>query len=689
MNEIYQWVEWFRELSRKIANNGEQFLVERAQRVEWKDDGSRPPLLKFGDENVDPFSFTYYLAGRNTSLKVRTRVYGSVTDVFDLTTVLPFDIDEAFIFPTPPVNWLFHDAKGGGNPQLLWKLFRCAVEGIGSVVPRDFEDALDIPQVSHAKLTQSLFLINADDFLPYDDRTGALRIDDRGKGGKLRWETYRSAVRQLRDAFPECAPCEINRFAYRLSKDNYPLTVNAERCYLIGSNAHGGHDDHWEIFEKNNYAYTGGPGKHIGWSDFENEYDGDTEKLGDLPGRVYRLEEPNKGDILLVRFGNKGHGIGVIWENDYASDLTENAKIHVLWVNKNQTELKCGARSLAFGGGSGTIGDAFRVAYRDTFDLLDRLGNADNGGGDQPIEDLTEPDGLQALADELYLDAQFLEKIVQLLDDKKQVIFQGPPGTGKTFVAQKLANCLAKSQAHVTLVQFHPSYAYEDFVQGYRPILEDGKLGFELRNGPLLKAAAGADPERKDDKHFLIIDEINRGNLAKVFGELYFLLEYRESEIHLQYSDDPFSLPENLYIIGTMNTADRSIALVDLALRRRFHFVEFDPGKPPIQGLLGRWLRDKNPGKAWIAKLVDRANEELTDQQAAIGPSYFMKDNLDDGMVQLIWEHNVLPYIQEQLHGYDPDNLRKFEFNRLKSAVIDGTNGGQDGTVSGDAADPP
>ena len=174
----------------------------------------------------------------------------------------------------------------------------------------------------------------------------------------------------------------------------------------------------------------------------------------------------------------------------------------------------------------------------------------------------------------------FLQEIETLLDDKKQVIFQGPPGTGKTYVAQKLARHLAGSEERVTLVQLHPSYAYEDFVQGFRPTLKDRQPGFELRDGPLLRAAkqARADAQKDPDaKHFLVIDEINRGNLAKVLGELYFLLEYRDESIRLQYSDKPFSLPGNLYVIGTMNTADRSIALVDLALRRRFYFVEFHP----------------------------------------------------------------------------------------------------------------
>ena len=131
-----------------------------------------------------------------------------------------------------------------------------------------------------------------------------------------------------------------------------------------------------------------------------------------------------------------------------------------------------------------------------------------------------------------------------------------------------------------------------------------------------------------------MIDEINRGNLAKVFGELYFLLEYRDSEMDLQYSDEPFSLPGNLYIIGTMNTADRSIALVDLALRRRFYFVEFHPDDDPVKSVLRNWLLDKAPDMEWVADVIERANDHLReDRHAAIGPSYFMKDNLDDDMV--------------------------------------------------------
>ena len=288
--------------------------------------------------------------------------------------------------------------------------------------------------------------------------------------------------------------------------------------------------------------------------------------------------------------------------------------------------------------------------------------------GEQTSEDddasQPEPD-LQTLAEEVFLPVEFIENIDTLLKDKKQVIFQGPPGTGKTYVAQKLAKHLAGWEKRVTLVQFHPSYAYEDFVQGFRPALVgDGQAGFELRDGPLLRAAERARQEPNAD-HFLVIDEINRGNLAKVFGELYFLLEYRDEAMSLQYSDKPFSLPDNLYIIGTMNTADRSIALVDLALRRRFYFVEFHPDDEPVRDVLHDWLADKAPGMEWVADVVINVNEKLKDDRhAAIGPSYFMKDGLDRAAVERVWKHSVLPYIEECLFG-DNEKIGEFDLKKL------------------------
>ena len=283
-------------------------------------------------------------------------------------------------------------------------------------------------------------------------------------------------------------------------------------------------------------------------------------------------------------------------------------------------------------------------------------------------EDVPEQD-LTKLVEETYLTLEFIENIQTLLEDKKQVIFQGPPGTGKTYVARDMAKHLAGSKDRITFVQFHPSYAYEDFVRGFRPKTTGD--GFELTDGPLLLAAKRArEDEDQNARHFLVIDEINRGNIAKVFGELYFLLEYRDEGIRLQYQREDeadFSLPSNLYIIGTMNTADRSIALVDLALRRRFYFVEFHPDVEPVKGVLRHWLEAKGMSNmSWVADVVEQVNKRLSyDRHAAIGPSYFMKDDLDEDVVDRIWKHSVLPYIEERLFGGD-EVSKEFDLVKLK-----------------------
>ncbi|MDE0169249.1 MAG: AAA family ATPase [bacterium] len=285
------------------------------------------------------------------------------------------------------------------------------------------------------------------------------------------------------------------------------------------------------------------------------------------------------------------------------------------------------------------------------------------------------PTTLPDLAESLFIGVEYLNRIVLLLEHRRQVIFYGPPGTGKTYVARKLAVHLAGDKERVDLVQFHPSYAYEDFVEGYRPApVEGGMGGFELREGPL-KRIARAAKNAPDRTFVLIIDEINRGNLSKVLGELYFLLEYRDEKISLQYSNDPFSLPDNLRIIGTMNTADRSIALVDSALRRRFHFSPFFPDEPPIEGLVERWLKAKKPEMTWVAEVVDLANQKLGRRHTAIGPSHFMDEDLDEEWVELIWEHSVLPYIAEQFFG-EEDRLPDFHLDKLRREATPTADGG-------------
>ena len=350
------------------------------------------------------------------------------------------------------------------------------------------------------------------------------------------------------------------------------------------------------------------------------------------------IHEIKQGDYVLVPLiGQPIFNVGqVTGPYTYNPSVPKPHRRSVRWFRTNVSKDVLDSRL-----GRATVQKA--DSHRGTIDRLVREGDVD---GLDPASHLNE------LAKELHLPVDFLEEIKSLLKDKKQVIFQGPPGTGKTYVAQALAKHLAGSEERVTLVQLHPSYAYEDFVQGFRPTLnDDGQPGFDLRNGPLLQAAERARDDPTGANHFLVIDEINRGNLAKVLGELYFLLEYRDRKIRLQYQgdeDEEFSLPPNLYFIGTMNTADRSIALVDLALRRRFYFVEFHPDDEPVKSVLRNWLREKAPDTEWVANVVEGANVLLEkDRHAAIGPSYFMKNDLDATAVKRIWKHSVLPYVEE------------------------------------------
>lgn len=267
-------------------------------------------------------------------------------------------------------------------------------------------------------------------------------------------------------------------------------------------------------------------------------------------------------------------------------------------------------------------------------------------------------DATDELARKLYVPREDLQEVVRLLQTRQQIVFYGPPGTGKTFLAGKIARFLAGEEHgdHVKTVQFHPSYAYEDFFEGYRPAkAADGNVGFTLQPGPLRRIAAEATAEGNRDKpYFLIIDEMNRGNLAKIFGELYFLLEYREQSINLQYnSEQTFVLPPNLFIIGTMNTSDRSIAMVDAAVRRRFAFVELHPQDGMISGMLERFLTDN--GKPLLrANLLNALNSEIedTNRDLMIGPSYFMKAHAESphGLAD-IWKYELLPLLEEQYFG--------------------------------------
>ncbi|WP_234361958.1 AAA family ATPase [Plantactinospora sp. BB1] len=258
------------------------------------------------------------------------------------------------------------------------------------------------------------------------------------------------------------------------------------------------------------------------------------------------------------------------------------------------------------------------------------------------------------LADDLNVDRDWLQEMIDLLQQRRQLVFYGPSGTGKTFVAEKLAYHIAGPDA-VRIVQLHPSYAYEDLFEGFRPVeqAQTGTVGYQKRDGPLRDIARNA-AARPAELFVLVLDELNRGNLAKVFGELYYLLDKRDHPIRLQYSpDEEFRLPPNVLLIGTMNSTDVSITAVDSAIRRRFPFVELHPDEMPVRGVLSRWaLKHGRPNDERVL-LLQELNDTLGPDahDIKIGPSYLMRSDLDDpAALERVWRYDLLPLLEEHFH---------------------------------------
>lgn len=268
----------------------------------------------------------------------------------------------------------------------------------------------------------------------------------------------------------------------------------------------------------------------------------------------------------------------------------------------------------------------------------------------------------------VYMTEERYDVLEALLRNKKNIILQGAPGVGKTFTAKKLAYAMMGMQddSRIKLVQFHQNYSYEDFVMGYRP---DG-AGFKLTDGIFYRFCKEA-AKQPDKPYFFIIDEINRGNMSKIFGELLMLIEkdYRGAEMALAYSGEAFSVPENLYIIGMMNTADRSLAMIDYALRRRFSFFEMEPGFGS-DGFMQYQKEFANETFDALIEQIKMLNREIAEDGSLgrgfrIGHSYFCGRKPEECTTDWMWsvvEFDILPMLSEYWFD-EPARLQRWEKN--------------------------
>lgn len=270
---------------------------------------------------------------------------------------------------------------------------------------------------------------------------------------------------------------------------------------------------------------------------------------------------------------------------------------------------------------------------------------------------------LTKCAQETRFEEADLERWKRAIERKKQAILSGSPGTGKTYIAKKLAqHLIGGGDGFLELMQFHPAYSYEDFIQGIRPQTQDGELKYPLVPGRFLEFCKKA--ESCKDSCVLIIDEINRANLAQIFGELMYLLEYREKEIRLAGSSEPFSIPNNVRIIGTMNTADRSIALLDYALRRRFAFIELRPNYE----VLRQYHQKTGFVVEGLIEILQRLNNAIANKNYELGISFFLTDHLTD-QIEDIWCMEIEPHLEE--YFFDQlDKVDDFRWDKIKQQIF-------------------
>lgn len=374
------------------------------------------------------------------------------------------------------------------------------------------------------------------------------------------------------------------------------------------------------------------------------------------------------GDIVFVKKGmHQIIGRGVVM-SDYEYDNTRDDEYknirqvdwthNGVWPHPGQAVMK-------------TLTDI--TSYTDYVEKLNSLFEDETEEDAEDVEKTYPPYTKEDFLSEVFMPEEEYDKLSGILRIKKNIILQGAPGVGKTFVAKRIAFSMmgVKDVERVMMVQFHQSYSYEDFIMGFRPSTD----GFELKRGAFYNFCKKAEIDGDND-YFFIIDEINRGNLSKIFGELFMLIENDKRGVSLQllYSDEKFSVPKNIYIIGMMNTADRSLAMLDYALRRRFAFFEIKPGFT-TDGFREYRMSLENEKFDKLIACVESLNNVISNDESlgdgfCIGHSYFcnlLPDTINDQVLSGIVEYELIPLLKE--YWFDEPTKVKDWSSNLRSAI--------------------
>lgn len=704
----YKWVDFYSAfadvlLSYKDNRSG---LIENIKKVYELANLKLPKLESNNEiEDIDPFTI-FALFNKGISEENRIKILGAIAKVFDLKKEVPTTFDGI-----PVVNnlkatfYFFKGERGEKDIDNLWEVFSNALQysaTLGEPYKSNLQKYYDIVRKQKGvnwNITMALYWIRPNTFINLDSRNREFLTDVDNMP-----HYFTTIFTNVNKSFPDGASylfmCEQARNA--LKSEEYPYHSFPELSYYAwkstnqddeGGNGSSSVDSDvkeiaywiyspgdnasmWDEFSKNGIM-------GIGWDDMNVDLrtlptkDSIKDKLKETydPGYSYKnaahclwqfAYEMKIGDVIFAKKGmHKVIGKGVV-KSDYIYDKNRHKYRHIRkveWQNIGEWEHP----------GQAVMKTLTNItSYSDYVQKLLALFAEETPSEVSEQKEIKYPAySRDDFLNEVYMSENTYDTLVELLDTKYNVILQGAPGVGKTFAAKRLAYSIMgmKDTSRVAMVQFHQSYAYEDFIQGYRPV----DNGFRLENGVFYKFCKEAE-EDDERQYFFIIDEINRGNLSKILGELMILIEKdkRGEKIKLLYSNEWFTVPKNVRIIGMMNTADRSLALMDYALRRRFAFFDFAPAFES-DGFKS-YLTDKNNQK--LEKLVSEvvalnraiSTDESLGDGFRIGHSYFCTDkDITDKWLKSVVEFEIIPLLKEYWFD-EPSKVRDWSAS-LRSAI--------------------
>ena len=716
----FEWVDFYKEFAKTLLGykNKRDEIIKKIIAV-YKNAEINLPTLERDNNLVDIDPFTIFGLFNKSSLKDsnRIKIINGLADAFGITMAAPTTFGSI-----PTLNnqnatfYYFIGDREDNDIDNLWELFDAALKYAAepsaenrAFLTKYFDIVINKKGNGNSKITMGLYWIAPAVFLNLDSRnewyiysSGKIPadiVDTLPKvEAKIPAKKYFDIVEALTQYLKSGKSAHKDFKELSLEAWKYSTEVNEENKQAAKSQREDKNDALADKDVQTIHYWLYAPGDNankwdefykagimaIGWHEIGDlsvfsSKDEMKQKLKETRGQQYSYKNAahatwqfandiKPGDVVFVKKGMyKLIGRGVVTgdyqytpdyeDEEYCNIRTVNWTHNGEWDHPGQAVMK-------------TLTDI--TSYTDYVEKLNALFTDD-------IEDVEEVEttyphyDVDKFLEEVYMDMTDYNTLVGLIRAKKNVILQGAPGVGKTFAAKRLAYSMMgqKDQNRVMLVQFHQSYTYEDFIEGFRPT--SAGSGFEIKKGSFYNFCKKAG-EDLENEYFFIIDEINRGNLSKIFGELFMLIENdkRGNSLQLLYSDEMFNVPSNVYIIGMMYTADRSLAMLDYALRRRFAFDTMNPGftSDGFRNYKTKLASDKMDKLIACVESLNGviAADDSLGEGFCIGHSYFCNiEEINDAILSNIVEYELVPLLKE--YWFDEPIKVKDWSNNLRSAI--------------------